>query len=240
MKLDREFFLKRYRAMDDEALFASLVDVEPSDAALEAAREVFAERGLDDARVVERMRAASRQHRPGAATNTCDYCGKSLAYGAVRDGARMFCRSACAHAVRVAERAEDVDIVDAWALAESLRKGECPRCGCVDGTVQLRRAHHVWSYIRSFVYSVETQLRCRRCGRNANRLAILGNVLAGWWSPAGLFVTPACIIRNFREIGSLDGTRESTPQLVAFARLRLAEQALAAEAPEPPEADDAP
>lgn len=222
--LDRDFFLRSYRAMETDDLLAKISTLDLADAAAEAARIVLTERGVTGDRLeLEHAKAVRAQFRLGGVTNQCDYCGGSILLGAISDGGQRFCSERCRDEIRLVESSIGIPTDLVIERAHQLRVEACPACHADGGLLDVRVSEAPVSLVLFHSEGRGETLCCRRCGDRANLTGILVAVLMGWWSLPGLFATPGAIYRNWRAFRTRDSGGFS-PAFLHQARLRLARE----------------
>ncbi len=139
----------------------------------------------------------------------CDYCGTTILFGGVRDGAFRFCNNKChenAYVLRVAQHVPP-DVLD--REVEEVFRGNCPKCRGL-GPVDVHKVHRVWSAFVLTSWRSSQQVSCRSCGVKSQLGGALFSLLLGWWGiPWGLILTPVQITRNI--VGMCAGLDPSRP-----------------------------
>lgn len=218
---EKEAFKQRFRNLETRDLIAnSLRGL--SEEALQATREILAERGIEGHALEQEVSDTRRDVLARTSvTNQCDYCGKTTA-GAVRRGPQKFCGPGCAEECMLLERSVDLahDLIHEHAVA--LRFGPCPKCRARGDIVEVRPAYTILSVVVITRYATEVELCCRRCGRGNNVTASIWSFVMGWWSLPGLFSTPFVIGRNLVRAFKPDHATMPSVALLLRARLDLA------------------
>jgi hypothetical protein len=151
----------------------------------------------------------------------CDSCGATIVLGGERLGDRRFCSTDClfqAGPVRVAEEIPD-SVVETKAL--ELRQGACPLCGSA-GPNDVYESYRISSFLVRVSTDRRTQISCRRCGLKRQLVSLGWCALFGWWSFAGLFVTPALIVGNVINILSPPNETRPSERLKKLVRKNMA------------------
>jgi hypothetical protein len=160
--------------------------------------------------------------RRSGVTNQCDFCGQSTVWSDVRDGAQKFCGETCRRNARLFELSIDIapELIQEHALALSLKP--CPQCGKHTAPIEMWPRHRIVSLVYVCMHDTEHTLCCPRCGQRRAALAAVYSFVLGWWSVAGLFITPIYLFRNLRVAWRGRGKETPSPQLLQHARLDLA------------------
>ena len=158
----------------------------------------------------------------------CGYCGTTILFGGVRDGAYRFCNNKChqnAYVLRVAQ-AVPADVLE--RQTEEVFRGNCPKCRGL-GPVDIHKVHRVWSALLLTSWSSSQQVSCRSCATRSQLGGALFSLGLGWWGlPWGLILTPVQITRNV--IGMCAGPDPSRPsaELRKFVQVCLGAKMIAA------------
>jgi hypothetical protein len=126
---------------------------------------------------------------------TCAYCQSTVLFGGMKVGRLEFCNPECAakgRALVLADAMPDDQVRD---MVQSLHDGNCPLCKG-PGPVDVHTSCTVRSFIVMSISKTHRVLCCRRCGLKSQAKAALFSLVAGPWSPHGLFITPIQIIKN--------------------------------------------
>lgn len=139
----------------------------------------------------------------------CGYCGTTILFGGVRDGAYRFCNNKChqnAYVLRVAQQVP-ADVLE--RQTGEVFRGNCPKCRGL-GPVDIHKVHRVWSALLLTSWSSSQQVCCRSCATKSQLGGALFSLGLGWWGfPWGLILTPVQITRNI--IGMCAGPDSSRP-----------------------------
>jgi hypothetical protein len=139
----------------------------------------------------------------------CGYCGTTILFGGVRDGAQRFCNNTCHQNAYVLSVAQHVpaDLVD--RQTEEVFRGNCPKCRGI-GPIDVHKVHRVWSVLVLTNWSSYQQVCCRSCATKSQLGGALFCLFLGWWGfPWGLVLTPVQITRNI--VGMWAGPDSSRP-----------------------------
>ena len=170
---------------------------------------------------------------------SCGYCGTTILFGGVRDGAQRYCNNKChqnAYVLRVAQTIPP-EVVE--RQVEEVFRGNCPRCRGL-GPIDVHKVHRVWSALVLTSWSSSGQVSCRSCATKSQLGGLFYCLFLGWWGfPWGLVMTPVQIARNV--MGICAGPDPSKPsgelrklvQVNLGARSLLAGRQSAAAAPPP-------
>jgi hypothetical protein len=138
----------------------------------------------------------------------CGYCGTTILFGGVREGAERYCNRKChqnAYVLRVAQQVPP-DVLE--RQTEEVFRGNCPKCRGL-GPIDVHKVHRVWSALLLTSWSSSQQVSCRSCATKSQIGGILFSGLLGWWGfPWGLVMTPVQIARN---IGGMCTRSNSAP-----------------------------
>ncbi len=151
----------------------------------------------------------------------CGYCGRTIAFGGVRDGGRRFCNKTCrSNAILAAASAQLPDGFVAEKAIE-IHTGLCPKCGG-EGPVDVHTSHTVWSAGIITRRSYKSEFCCQSCGQNAKLRAAVFSGLLGWWGfPWGFIWTPAQLIRNIGGLFSTPDPARPSDKMVNMVRAGL-------------------
>ena len=109
----------------------------------------------------------------------CGYCGTTILFGGVRDGAYRFCNNKChqnAYVLRVAQ-AVPADVLE--RQTEEVFRGNCPKCRGL-GPVDIHKVHRVWSALLLTSWSSSQQVSCRSCATKSQLGGALFSLGLGW------------------------------------------------------------
>ena len=153
---------------------------------------------------------------------TCGYCGTTILFGGVHDGAERFCNSTCHQSAALLRIAGSVPANVLQEHVWAAHTGLCPKCGGT-GPVDVHRVYRVWSALVLTNWAALPQLSCRSCARQSQAGGIAFSFLLGWWGfPWGLILTPIQITRNIVAMfGGPDPGRPSA-DLEKFVKTTLA------------------
>ena len=150
----------------------------------------------------------------------CLNCGRHSIILSVEEAGERFCSERCCKEFPIlqwtAVRPEDV-----YRRAVEIRNSACPCCGR-PGPLDAHKLYRVWSAVVVTIWSTQSVVCCRRCGREEQLAAASLSLALGWWGvPLGPLLTPVQVIRN------LLAMRRPTPpspsaELLAAARRELA------------------
>ena len=142
----------------------------------------------------------------------CGYCGTTILFGGVREGAERYCNQKChqrAYVLRVAQQVP-ADVVE--KQTEEVFRGNCPRCRGL-GPIEVHKVHRVWSALVLTSWRSSQQVSCRFCATKSQIGGILFSGLLGWWGfPWGPILSPVQIGRNIAGICARHGSAPS-PEL---------------------------
>src|SRR5947199_7473086 len=117
----------------------------------------------------------------------CGYCGTTIIFGGVRDGAQRFCNNKChqsAYVLRVSEHVPP-DVLEQQVRA--IHEGDCPCCGKRRGPVDVHKTYRVWSALVLTHWSTNLRLSCRSCATKGQIGGVFFCLFLGWWGfPWGL------------------------------------------------------
>jgi hypothetical protein len=126
----------------------------------------------------------------------CDYCGTSYRGGAMKDGPYRYCTGLCCDRGRVLlGYLETVPQVKIDAVVEESHKGPCGTCGR-ERSVDVYQSHRIWSALIYSRWETNSYLTCHACARERQLSDLMFCLVAGWWSPHGLLITPFFIVFN--------------------------------------------
>jgi len=151
----------------------------------------------------------------------CGTCDKRVLFGAVEEGDRQYCSDEC-HQAAIAQRASRIPDFVVVEHAQRCFEGPCAVCDG-PGPIDLHVAHRLLSAIVFTRLTSAPLLSCKECGREKQRRSAIITALFGWWSIAGIFMTPVYIFRNLEEMVAPVPERPSA-RLLAAARLDLVHQ----------------
>lgn len=140
---------------------------------------------------------------------SCGYCGTTILFGGVREGALRFCNNKCrqnAYILRVAQTVPEAQVA---RQVEEVFRGNCPKCRGL-GPIDVHRVHRVWSALVLTSWSSSAQVSCRSCATKSQLGGVLFCLALGWWGiPWGFILTPVQIARNIA--GMCAGPKSSQP-----------------------------
>lgn len=153
----------------------------------------------------------------------CYTCGKTVAFGGVKDHGFRFCSKQC-RTYKAPQLKALSAISDSSVEAEALRirEGACARCG-EQGGVDIQKSAFVWSAIIITKMKEDKFVGCAKCARKAQAKASLGTLLVGWWGiPFGIIATPTAIVINLVLMLTSGTKAHPSKNLKSYARERLA------------------
>ncbi len=224
-QFDKAFFLDRFKEFSVPELIQHALERELTQEAERAIRQLLAEHGMSGDRLelavldVQRERLAA----PGV-TNQCDYCGRGVMLGAIRSDGRKFCGDRCLREFRAHRQAFNLspELIREHALG--IVAGECPRCGGMEGLVEMRPVESCISLLVVYFPEISAPLICRKCFVRSAIFSTGMTLVLGWWSFQGLFATPRAMWRNIRWVYRDRFDDIPSPELLHFAALDLAER----------------
>ena len=145
---------------------------------------------------------------------TCTRCGGIFFKGGVTIGTRKFCSDECARKGRAIAVADTLPAAEVHFLTKDVFNGACPVCGRTGNAIDVRYHHRLttlWLYFARYENrSTERFVSCRACAAKRQLVSLGYTSLLGWWSPRGLFLTPAWMGRNLYELAKLAKKAPST------------------------------
>ncbi len=158
----------------------------------------------------------------------CGYCGTTIVFGGVRDGAQRFCNDKCHQNASLMSLAGQVPANLVEQQIQEVHEGSCPKCRG-RGPVDVYRTYRVWSAFVLTSWSATPQLCCRSCARRSQLGGVLFCLVLGWWGiPWGLILTPIQIIRNIAGMCTGPDPRRPSAELEKFVKVTLAAQIMEA------------
>ena len=157
----------------------------------------------------------------------CVSCGRTIAFGGIKEGDRQFCGKPCRDRAHL--NSASAQLPDEFVLekAHEVHSSACPKCGGA-GPVDLHTSYTVWSAGVLTRWGHKSEVCCRACGRNAKLKAIAFSGLLGWWGfPWGLLMTPAQLIRNVGGIVKGHDPSRPSDKLVELVRKNLSARLIA-------------
>ncbi len=126
----------------------------------------------------------------------CDFCGKTILFGGVRDGGYRFCNREChQHGLLISISAEVPEDVFREQL-DQVHQGPCPHCGG-PGPVDVHTSWVVMSVLVVTFIQTKPKVCCCSCGAKSKLGAAALSFLVGWWGiPVGIMATPVLVVRN--------------------------------------------
>lgn len=128
--------------------------------------------------------------------STCEYCGKTILFGGVRDNGAHFCNQQCRQKAveQILSNEIPQKVVDQQAT--EIHKGLCPICNG-SGPVDVHLSYRVYSVVFFTSWKTRQNICCRNCARKKQIGDLVFSFLLGWWGfPFGLIITPVQIVRN--------------------------------------------
>lgn len=154
----------------------------------------------------------------------CNACGRSILFGAVRQGDFVFCNKTCQARGLSAVAASSVPAELLQQFVDQVHQGACPQCGG-QGPVDLHKYFTVWSMIVLTSWKEGRQVSCRRCAKKRQAGAFTSSLLLGWWGiPFGLVLTPVMLVRNVVAILSKRPDTGPSAELRSLIQLNLGQQ----------------
>jgi hypothetical protein len=157
----------------------------------------------------------------------CANCGRTIAFGGIKDGEHRFCGKPCRDRAYLNE--VSIQLPDGFVMEKvhEVHSGACGKCGGA-GPVDMHTSHSVWSALFITRWAYKTELCCSPCGRKAKLRAAAFSGLLGWWGfPWGILITPAQIIRNVSGLLARQDPLRPSDQLVQLVRTNLSAQLIA-------------
>jgi len=152
----------------------------------------------------------------------CSYCDSFILFGGRTDASGRYCNEKCQRAGNLIAISNQIPSADLDRLMEEIRHANCPRCGS-PGSIDMHRAHRVWSALVLTSWSSSPALSCRSCALKRQLGSIAFCAVFGWWGfPWGIIMTPVQIVRNVAEMTGRGGSDEPSPLLRKYVRLRAA------------------
>lgn len=154
----------------------------------------------------------------------CDYCGKDIIFGGVREYDLRFCNKKCREngdALVLYRREIPQDVVH--KQAQKVRQGLCPKC-YGNGPVDLHISYRIWSAGIITSWRTTPNICCRSCGIKSQIFDCIFSFLLGWWSIYGLFGTPVYVIKNIAGILKGPDVLNPSEKLENFIRGIIAQQ----------------
>jgi hypothetical protein len=171
----------------------------------------------------------------------CTYCDSFILFGGTRDQSGLYCNQKCQQSGYLMQVSQHIprDVMD--DLIDQVHKGACPSCGQEGRTVDVHKAHKVWSALVLTSWSSSPQISCKSCAVKRQLGATLFSGVLGWWGfPWGLIMTPFQVIRNITEMAGGPSPLAPSPLLRKVVQMRAAQMGLAAARAEPPPIPGAP
>jgi hypothetical protein len=157
----------------------------------------------------------------------CANCGRTIAFGGIKDGERKFCGKPCRDRAHLSEASTQLPDEFVFEKAQEVHGGNCPKCGGA-GPVDVHTSHTVWSAGLITRWAYKTEVCCRACDAKAKLRATAFSGLLGWWGfPWGLLMTPAQIIRNIGGLVTRQDPSKPSGQLVELVRKNLSARLIA-------------
>jgi len=153
----------------------------------------------------------------------CYACGRTVAFGGVKDQGFRFCSKEC-HKRKASYLRQMGNVSDSSAVAEAerIRAGRCPRCG-KNGGVDIHKSLFVWSAILITKTQENKFISCSSCARKKQAFDTLGTAALGWWGiPFGLIMTPLGVLLNIVQMVGSSRKGEPSKLLTQYAREVLA------------------
>jgi hypothetical protein len=220
-----QYFRDQLSSLSTEDILERLANAELRAEARQAAKWILAQRGIAgselDAGLVE---AANAPFRKSGITNVCDHCSGSTVLASVAIGMLRFCSEQCRDTSVWLSIATRFSSQELDTRTKAIRQGKCPVCHQHRGEVESRWSSSIVSAVFVSWRSSKWRISCKRCGRIDSALAALSNVLMGWWSLHGLFITPYYVMANLLECAMPTRHPQPSTRLVLQAKLELAQQ----------------
>lgn len=152
----------------------------------------------------------------------CFTCGRTIAFGAVKDRGYKFCSQPCRQRkAPYLDALQSIPDADVDAEAENIRNMSCPDCG-KKGGIDIHKSMFVWSAILFTRFQESRSISCTACGRKKQAMATLGTAAFGWWGvPFGLVGAPTGILVNVARMVSGAKRKQPSKELRDYARDRL-------------------
>jgi hypothetical protein len=146
----------------------------------------------------------------GGIMRECDFCGKTIVFGGVREFDLSFCSKQCLqkgyHLVN-ARKAIPKDVL--LREAQKVHQGLCPKCNG-NGPIDVHTSHRIYSLILFSSWKSIPSISCRSCGIKSQIKNCIFSLMFGWWGfPWGLLITPVQITKNI--LGIVRGLDETSP-----------------------------
>jgi len=139
---------------------------------------------------------------------TCDYCNQTYRGGAIKDGDYRYCTGLCHERGRVLldilKKIPESRVESVIADAHQSLCGSCEKNYGVD----IYPSYRFWSAIIYWSWETNSKVLCRQCGRAKQLEDLAFCLIAGWWSPPGILITPFVVLAN---IIALCRRAESSP-----------------------------
>ena len=225
---DVEFFVKQFRALDNETLIVKYGSADLVPEAIKAIEQLALERGLPQ----ETLRALRQtpdqiSYQKAIYDGHCAFCSNKLNGKIVQAGLKQFCNETCWQSARQKEAAETLGEEQIMQHACAIQNSPCPVCGRNGSIVEYRKAHYIYSLAIFTNWSSKGRLSCHHCSIGKNIEALLICAVAGWWGiPWGIFMTPVQIVCNLIELFKKGRIGQPSPELLEIAQLYLGQQLL--------------
>jgi hypothetical protein len=126
----------------------------------------------------------------------CDYCGVTYRGGAIKDGAYRYCTGHCCERGRaLLSRLDHIPQSEIDLIVASAHKGPCECCGR-KRNVDVYSSYRIWSAWVYLRWQTNSFVLCRECARKRQNEDLVFCLIAGWWSPPGVLITPFFIGLN--------------------------------------------
>lgn len=132
--------------------------------------------------------------------STCEYCGKTIVFGGVRDNDAHFCNQECRKkaVAQILSREIPENVVDQQVT--EIHQGLCPICNG-SGPIDIHLSYRVYSVIFFTSWKTKQNICCRECAKKSQIGDAVYSFLLGWWGfPLGIIITPIQIVRNILAI----------------------------------------
>ena len=127
---------------------------------------------------------------------TCDYCGATYRGGAIKDGPYRFCTGVChSKGKALLGRLDRFPSTKLDAIIAREHAGPCLNCGG-NRTVDVYEFHRIRSVLIYSSWQTTSFVACQICARQRQREELGFSIVAGWWSPPGMLITPFFVLFN--------------------------------------------
>jgi hypothetical protein len=150
----------------------------------------------------------------------CGYCNTSILFGGVKDQGVKYYNEDCHASGYFMALANQMSPEAIERFALDLKTGACPKCSKRGVSVDVYKAHRIWSAVILSSWGSYPELSCRSCATKRQVGSILFCGVFGWWGfPRGILGTPVQIFRNFGSMAA--GPKSGKPSKLLLNHVKL-------------------